>query len=197
MLPVCKREKKKPKTIESFTFVHVWEKEKLSLNEWGGNVYTQGVSGLPKHARCDAGLIALSNSQPSQWHRRHPETSQPALTGPTVSVFCQCCQAPGSHRARVCKQNQVSWRLTDALVDQNTSPRSFNRLLRSKAEQKSDLSAGPPSTLLQNLGKSHGGTHKTQHTAGWTTKCGYADTTVTYYTLEFKSGARDYIFLQQ
>lgn len=37
-------------------------------------------SGLPKRVLCSAGLIALSNSQPSLWHHRRPITSLPAVS---------------------------------------------------------------------------------------------------------------------
>lgn len=148
----------------------------------GDKMCTHGVSGLPKHARCDAGLIALSNSQPSQWHRRHPETSQPALTDRP------CLSSVSAARLLVRAELVFAHKIKCLMFDWHTRrskhiPRSFNRLLHWKAEQKSDLSAGPPSALLQNLGKSHGWLVKIQHTAGWTTKCGYADTAVTYYTV--------------
>lgn len=60
--------------------VFEWERKKLLVTVWDKKKEYIPFSGLPKHVLRGAGLITLSNSQPSLWHHRSPITSQPAMT---------------------------------------------------------------------------------------------------------------------
>lgn len=149
--------------MESFVPACVWVKEKETARNWMGYKVCTPFSGLPQHAPCGAGLIALSNSQPSLWHHRHPETSQPALMD---WLRLSGCQAPDSHGAFVCTQNEVFCSLAENLSDtvsyafigQNTKMFSQNiasahPTVSAEKQNKVTVSpsafiASPPSTLF-------------------------------------------------
>lgn len=203
--------------MESFVPACVWVKEKETARNWMGyKVYTP-FSGLPQHALCGAGLIALSNSQPSLWHHIHPETSQPALMN---WLRLSGCQAPDSHGAFVCTQNEVLRSLAENLSDtvsyafigQNTKMFSQNiasahpTVLAEKQNKvtvsPSAFTASPPSTFFFSYKSSVTSSWKVpgvilvlQHAAGWTQIVGIWTPLLHIAPLDVKTRARGYTFL--
>lgn len=73
----CILERKAPGwKSRGFVLLHAcaseWTRKKLLVTVWDVS------SGLPECVLCSAGLITLSNSQPSLWHHKRPITSLPA-----------------------------------------------------------------------------------------------------------------------